>query len=78
MRETTGFDIGGDGSKLSETPVQDPENIKPREFRITREIIEKFVATRGCIGCESKTLGSGHHRNHMAAGRAQFLIKMTG
>ena len=39
MRETKGFDIGGDGFKLSETPVQDPENIKPLEFRITREMI---------------------------------------
>ena len=76
MRETKGFDIGGDGPKLNETPVQDPQNIKPREFRNTRATIKKFGATRACIGCESRTLGAGHHRNHTATWCARAEAKM--
>ena len=38
MRETKGLDIGGDGSELPETPMQEPEKFFVRDFRITVEI----------------------------------------
>ena len=54
MRETIGIDLGGDESKLSETPMQAPKEFKTRDFRITPEILEKLGYTKGRAGCEAK------------------------
>ena len=35
VRETKGLDIGGDGSELPETPMQEPDEQFVRNFRIT-------------------------------------------
>ena len=40
MWETKGLDIGGDGSRLPKTRVQDPADARVRNFRITQEILE--------------------------------------
>ena len=39
VRETKALDICGDGSELLETPMQDPEKLFVRDFRITGEIL---------------------------------------
>ena len=66
VRETKGLDIGGDGSKLPATPMQEPDKLRTRDFRITFEIFEKFRYTQGCAGCEVRLLGT-EHRTHTAA-----------
>ena len=68
MRETTGFDIGGDGFKFREIPVQGAENLKRQEFHITNEIIRSLAPSEGAMRVENA--GPGHHRNHTAACRA--------
>ena len=53
MRETIGIDLGGDESKLSETPMQAPKEFKTRDFRITPEILEKLG--KDCLALDIKT-----------------------
>ena len=76
VRETKGLDTGGDGSKLHETPMQEPEELLVRDFRITVEILEKIGYTQGCAGCEARLLGT-EHRNHTAACRDRLEEQMT-
>ena len=76
MRETIGIDLGGDESKLSETPMQAPKEFKTRDFRITPEILEKFGYTKGCAGCEAKIFGT-RHQNHTVACRARLEGKIA-
>ena len=75
IRETKGIDIGGDGSKLLETPVQEAGGQTSRDFRITYEILQKFGYTKGCAGCEARALGMAH-RTHTAACRMRLEEKM--
>ena len=56
-KATKGIDLGGDGSKLDETPVQDKQS-GIRDFRITKELLEKYGLTPGCMGCTARKHGS--------------------
>ena len=76
IRETNGINIGGDGSKMPQTPAQDIGNFKTTDFRITFEVLEKFGYTKGCSGSEAKLLGT-EHRNFMAACRMRFEETMS-
>ena len=76
MRDTKGIDLGGDGSLLPETPTQEQEDPKARDFRITPEILLKFGYTKGCAGCEAKIFGT-RHQGHTYACRARLEEKMA-
>ena len=76
MHKTKGLDIGGDGSRLPETPVQEPADPRVRNFRITQEILQTNWYTAGCIRCKARLSGMDH-RNHTAACRARSEKKMT-
>ena len=78
IRETKGLNIGGDGSKLAETPVQEPKSQGRRDFRITKTILEKFGHTTGCVGCEVQLQGgkNADHRNHTALCRMRLEAAM--
>ena len=75
LRETKGFDIGGDGSKLPETLVQESAEMRSRNFRITQDILDAFGYTEGCLGCEARSYGTDH-RSHSAACRARLENNM--
>ena len=75
LRNTKGIDLGGDGSKLAETPVRQHEEGLRRDFRITADLLEKFGYTADCAGCEAKILGTDH-RNHSAECRARLEKEM--
>ena len=77
LRETKGIDIGGDGFRLPETPVQESAEMRIRNFRITQDILEAFGYTEGCFGCEARRFGTDH-RSHIAACRARLEKKMIG
>ena len=75
MRETKGLDVGGDGSKLTEIQVQERTWPKPRDFRISYEILQKFGYTKNCGGCEARSLGM-EHRSHTQECRMRLKSKM--
>ena len=60
---------------MPETPIQEPEKVLVRDFRITIEILEKFGYTQGCAGCEARRLKT-EHRNHTAACRDRLEGQM--
>ena len=76
MRDTKGIDLGGDGSILPESPVQEQNDPKGRDFRITPDILLKFGYTKGCAGFEAKIFGT-RHQGHTGACRARLEEKMA-
>ena len=56
-KATKGIDIGGDGSGLGDTPVQEKAT-GIRDFRITKELLAKYGYTPGCMGCTANKHGS--------------------
>ena len=76
MRETKGLDVGGAGSKLAETPIQEETDVRSRDFRITQDILTRFGYTEGCVGCEARKSGMDH-RNHSATCRSRLEARLS-
>ena len=73
-RLTTGANpAGGDGSRLPEVEIEEQE-VESRNFKITKQLIERFGSTPNCKGCEGQSIGS--RRAHSTACRAKFEEKM--
>ena len=50
------IEIEGDGSQLPPLASQDRE-VRFREFKNTKKILERYNLTHGCKGCEASAMG---------------------
>ena len=74
-RLTRDADPGGaSGEALPDVIVHEPE-VRARDFKITKTLIEKFGPTDGCKGCEGHVMGS--RRAHSEACRNRMEEEMS-
>ena len=64
---------GGDGDQLPNTNTEEDE-VRLRDFKITKKLVEKFGITPGCKGCEGQIVGT--RRAHSAECRLRMEEKM--
>ena len=71
---TKKMEVGEDGSQLK-APEDPDRNIKHRDFKITREILDKHGYTAGCKACDATLIGESRHHDEHCRRRFEELVK---
>ena len=72
-RDTENMSLGGDGTKLEKPPsAVDSREELPRDFKITKGILDTYGFTDGCPACQLRGKGLPGHKSHSAECRSRL------